>query len=125
MKSMTRLPLFVVEREDWEKGWVPTDLRRCLYRDLVSKLIRDSSRPQLRAKRVKTLEEANTLVDTLGCGLWFHGLTDKIIWACSISEKYPTLGRVGRLAHFAKRREQFMQIRPILILHEMVGILPR
>ena len=79
MKNLP-LPLFVVEREDWEKGWKPVDLRRCLFRDLASKLIRDPGRPLLRAKRVKTLEEANALVDTLGCGLWFHGLADKVIW---------------------------------------------
>ncbi len=77
---MTRLPLFVVERQDEENHWQLVDLRRCLFRKLLYQLTLDPPLPQMRARRVKTLEEANTLVDTLGCGLWFHGLADKIIW---------------------------------------------
>ena len=77
---MQCLPLFVVEKQDEENHWQLVDLRRCLFRDLVDKLTRDPPLPQIRAKRVKTLEEAKSLVDTIGCGLWFHGLADKIIW---------------------------------------------
>lgn len=78
--SGKKMPLFVMARQDESGGWIPTDLRHGLFHDIVGDLVAAPGRLPRRAKRVKTLKEADALAVTLGCTTWLAQTASHVIW---------------------------------------------
>jgi len=74
------LPLFVVEEQNTEDNWRTLYLRRSRFRELVCETSRAKHLPFLRARRVKTLEEAKTLAAPIGCSVWLKWISGRIEW---------------------------------------------
>jgi len=75
-----KMPLFVVEEQDESGGWVPIDLRHGRLHPIVGDLERGPERLPRRAKRVKTLKEADALAVTTGCITWVAQIASRVIW---------------------------------------------
>jgi len=75
-----RLPLFIVEEQIAEDNWRSLYLRRSRFQELVCETSRAAHLPFLRARRVKTLEEAQTLAVPIGCSLWLKWVSGRIEW---------------------------------------------